>query len=285
MSRASRGAIPTVALLAVAFTFTAALAAGVALAAEPEALPGGATQDATPSSDATTSPSPLLGRVELRRQNTNRGDPEEATKTTLRFEAFLTGTVTRVRLDLQFPDEKTDFEGDPFQPQFGDIKVRVYFRPFQVGTTRLSSDVEVTFPTADPSSAGSGKYQLSAAIHSVPGAPDFTLASGRHQVRYEWLVRQTVSVAGDTDRKDINTTKPELALRDTIGTRYWLKLTFKPVVDWTQDAKTGADLDLEGGWNASRYWRFSLIVGTRLWGEGVPGTYDSKIELVAGRAF
>jgi hypothetical protein len=44
-------------------------------------------------------------------------------------------------------------------------------------------------------------------------------------------------------------------------------------------------LDLEGGWNASRYWRFYLIGGARLWGEGVPGTYDSKIELVAGRAF
>ena len=104
-------------------------------------------------------------------------------------------------------------------------------------------------------------------------------------MRYEWLVRQTVSVAGDADRKDINTTKPELALRDTIDTRYWLKLTFKPVIDWIQDAKTGAVLDLEGGWNANRFWRFSLIGGTRLWGEGVPGTYDSKIELVAGRAF
>lgn len=266
-------------------TFVAALAAGMAVAAEPEGAASGAAQDAPASSAAATPPAPLRGRVELRRQNTDRGDPDESSKTTLRFEAYLAGTVTRLRLDLQFPDEKNDFDSSPFQPQLGDTKLRVTFRPFKVGETRLAGDVELVFPTADPETAGSGQYQINPAINSVPGAPDFTLDSGRHQVRYEWLVRQSVSVAGDPDRKDINTTKPEFALRDTIAGGYWLKLTFKPVIDWVQDAKTGAVLDLEGGWNASREWRFSLKAGGKLWGDGVPGVYGRQVELVAGRAY
>ncbi|HUN69690.1 MAG TPA: hypothetical protein VMU46_12880, partial [Burkholderiales bacterium] len=170
-----------------------------------------------------------------------------------------------------------------FQPRPGDVKLRAYFRPFQIGESSLGSDVEVTFPTADPSSLGTGKYQLGAALHSMPSAtPDFV--SGSHQWRYEWHVRQTVSVAGDAQRKDINNTKPEFGLRDTIG-RYWLKLTLKPTIDWVQNGKTGAVLELEGGWNATRDWRFSLMGGARLWGEGVPGIYNRRVEVVAGREF
>jgi len=57
--------------------------------------------------------------------------------------------LRRRRGNLPFPDEKADFQGDPFPPRLGD---------------------------------------------------------GRHQIRYEWAVRQTVSVAGDAGRKDINPT-------------------------------------------------------------------------------
>jgi len=272
-----------IALVGAAALIVVLLPIATACAAGPEAT--AQAQEESAASEEAAPPSARRGRIELRRQNTERGTPEESTKTTLRLEANLKGTVSRLRLDLPFPDANTDFSGDPFQPRLGDIKVRAYFRPFQAWDARLSSDIEMTFPTADPPELGSGKYQLGAALRSVPGEPDLVLASGRHQLRYEWSVRQTVSIAGDAERKDINSTKPELALRDTIGSPYWLKLTFKPTIDWIQDGKTGAVLELEGGWNASRDWRLSLMGGTSLWGEGVPGIYSRRLELVAGRAF
>ena len=256
-----------------------------AYAANPEAEANSKVQSVRPDSAAAPRPSTPSGRIELKRQNTERGSPEETTKTTLRLEVFLQGTVSRLRLDLPYPDEKTDFAGDPFQPRLGDIKVRTNFRPFQVWDTRLSSDIEMTFPTADSRASGGGKYQVSAAIHSVPGAPDFVLASGRHQFRFEWNVRQTVSVAGDADRKDVNNTKPELVLRDLIGDQHWLKLSFKPVIDWIQNAKTGAVLELEGGLNPSREWRVSIMGGAHLWGEGTPGNYNRRVELTVARSF
>lgn len=270
--------------LAGASSLIAMLLAGTACAAGTEAESG--TLQDPPFDSEAVSPSITSGsRIELRRQNSDRASADESTKTTLRLETALAGTVSRLRLDLQFPDQKTDFQGDPFQPRLGDIKLRAYFRPSRAGDMRVVPDIELIFPTADPASLGSGKYQVSAALHSVPGKPDFTLGSGRHQIRYQWDVRQTVSVAGDPDRKDINHTKPEFALRDSIGSRYWLKLTLKPTIDWTQSGKTGAVLELEGGWSANRDWRFSSMGGARLWGDGVPGIYGRRIELVAGRAF
>jgi hypothetical protein len=258
-------------------------AAGTAGAAEPEAAARETVQGAPLESEQDVSPAGRRGRIEFRRQNSERSTPDESTRTTLRLEIFLAGAVSRLRVDLPFPDEKTDFQGDPFQPRPGDLKLRAYFRPFQAGSMRLSSDIEVTFPTADPSSLGSGKYQLSAALHSVPASPFFV--SGDHHVRYEWDLRQTVSVAGDADRKDINNTKPEFTLRDVIGGRHWLKLTLKPTIDWVEHGKTGGVLELEGGWSASRDWRFSIMGGGRLWGEGVSGIYRRRLELVAGYEF
>lgn len=262
----------------------AILLAGTARAAEHDAAPDAKPRDESSASEAVAPYSAPYNRIEMRRQNSDRGTPDESSRTTLRLEQYLTGTVSRVRLDLPFPDEKTDFAGDPFAPRPGDAKVRVDFRRFRVGASQMSSDMELTVPTADPASLGQGKYQVSAALHSGPGAAEFVFTYAPHHVRFEWSVRQTVSFAGDPDRKDINNTKPEMALRDTIG-RHWLKLTFKPTIDWIQDGKTGAVMEFEAGWNASRDWRFSVMGGARLWGEGVPGTYNRRLELVAGRAF
>jgi hypothetical protein len=270
---------------AAAAMLIAGLLAGAACAAEPEPTPDAKALEQSHSSAAVAPYSAPYTRVELRRQNTGRGTPDETSRTTLRLEHYLTGTLSRLRLDLPFPDEKTDFEGDPFSPRPGDLKLRADFRRFRMGASQMSTDMELTFPTADPSSLGQGKYQVGAGLHSGPGAAEFVYTFAPHQLHSEWSVRQTVSFAGDPARKNINNTKPELALRDTIGTRHWLKLTFKPTIDWIQDGKTGAVLELEGGWNASRDWRFSIMGGVGLWGEGVPGYYSRRLELVAGRAF
>jgi hypothetical protein len=53
----------------------------------------------------------------------------------------------------------------------------------------------------------------------------------------------------------------------------------KPVVDWEQAAKTAAVAELEGGWNINRHWALSLMWGARLWGEGVPSTYNTRVSI------
>lgn len=215
--------------------------------------------------------------LELKREATNRGTPEETTKSQIKIDAILDGIVSLLRLQVPFPDDKTSFEGDPFSPRLGDIKVRVGFRPFRLGDIPFRASLEVTFPTADPEELGSGKYQVSPGLQA-----NFPLSFGQrlpesHKISFDPLIRQVFSVAGDEDRKNINYTKFEFPLRDTWRQKYWLKLNPKPVVDWEQSFKTGAVAELEGGWIINRHWRVWLMVGTRLWGERVPSTYDQRV--------
>jgi len=223
-------------------------------------------------------------RFELKRQNTDRDTPGESTRTTVRLEALPgEGSVALWRLDLPFPDEKDSFSGSPFDPRLGDIKVRARLRPTDVGGLPLAFFSELTFPTADPKELGQGKYQVMAAVETT--LPLESLGSASHQLAFSTQVQQVVSVAGDPERKDINYTKLELALRDVWRKLYSLKFTAKPVLDWVQDGKTGAVGELEGGVTLAGDWRVLLMLGWRLWGEGVPSTYGTRVELTLGKTF
>lgn len=242
------------------------------LAAALWSLPGGA-----PAAD------PARWNIEVKRQNTDNGTPGESTKTTLRLEAYPDGPVARWRLDLPFPDEKTDFSGSPFDPRLGDIKLRAKLRPVEAAGLPVSFYSELTFPTADPASLGQGKYQVMAGAEALI-ALEF-MSTADHRFTFAPLMEQVVSVAGDAERKDINYTKFELALRDVWRKIYSLKLTAKPVIDWEQDGKTGAVAELEAGVSFQPGWRLLLMLGGRLWGEGVASTYGTRVELTVGRTF
>jgi hypothetical protein len=206
------------------------------------------------------------GLFEIKRQNTARGTPEESTRTTLRFERYLDGPVAQLRLDLPFPDAKDTFGGSPFDPRPGDLKLRARFRSLPADRGALGSFVEFTFPTANPESLGGGKYQVGPAV-DLPIPLDRDAAgrpSGNRALRIE--VQQVWSVAGDPAQKDINYTKFTVDLRQRWGEDWTGKLTFKPVVDWVQNGKTGAVLELEAGYRFDREWRVVLMIGWGLWG-------------------
>ena len=221
--------------------------------------------------------------VEVKRQNTDHDTPGESTKTTLRLEALPDGPVALWRLDLPFPDEKTSFSGSPFDPRLGDIKLRARLRPLDVRGVPVSFFSELTFPTADPDSLGQGKYQVMIGMESFHRLD--SISSEDHKLSFSPQVQQVVSVAGDAQRKDVNHTKFELALRDVWRTVYSLKFTAKPVIDWEQDGKTGAVGELEGGVTFQHGWRALLMLGGRLWGGDVASTYGTRLELTVGRTF
>jgi hypothetical protein len=158
------------------------------------------------------------------------------------------------------------------------VKVRAGFGPFPGDGTHASPFLEMVFPTANPGSLGSGKYQLVAGVKMAFRLPVPARLKEGHKLSFSPLLQQNVSVAGDEARNDINYTKLELTLRDTIGD-HWLQLKAKPVVDWEQDAKTGAVAELEGGRLFGKVWSAWLMLGARLWGEGVPSTYGTRITL------
>jgi hypothetical protein len=227
------------------------------------------------------------GRLEAKRQNTSRGTPEESTKTTLRVETFFDSPIAFLRVDFPFPDEKHDFEGSPFDPEKGDLKVRAGFRALKAAGYSCPSYVELTFPTADPKDAGTGKYQLGAGIRMlVPFKAPFADASA-HAMRFETELSQTASFGGDPARADINYTKLELTVYDLWRERYTFKLKLKPAYDYVK-SDDGAVGEIEAGFffGEKRSWRTWLMLGRRLWGpQGISSTYDDRLEIGVNRTF
>jgi hypothetical protein len=242
-------------------------------------------ESASPDSESPIPSRDWHGRLELKRQNTERGTTDESTKTTLRIESFFKGPIRLLRVDLQFPDEKTSFEGQPFNPRLGDIKVRVGFQPLKASDFSFPSFIEVTLPTADPDSLGSGKYQLSAGLRMLTPVSLPLVDHASHTSVFEAEVQQVNSIGGDPSRNDINYTKFEFTLYDIWCKKYTLKLKLKPTVDWMKD-ETGAVFEVEGGLLFARNWRTWLMVGRRISGpSGVSNTYGKRLEIGVARTF
>jgi hypothetical protein len=232
--------------------------------------------DRTPS----TSPAASRGLIELKRQATARGTPDETTKINLKFDHFPQhDTVALLRLELPLPDATSTFAGSALDHDVGDAKFRVGFRAVEVLGRPVTSFVELTFPTADPESQGAGKYQLSAGVKPAFALPPGPASIGSPKQSASVQLQQVVSFAGDQARTDINQTKFEFEWRDTWPSGNHAKATLKPVIDWVGDGQTGAVLEFEYGWLLERRWSLALMAGGRLWGEGVPGTYLTRAEL------
>ena len=244
-------------------------------------VPGGAgavDEEAGGAKPAT--PARNRGLVELKRHSTDGGTAEETTKTNLKFDYFpREGAVPLFRLELPFPDEKTTFAGSPFDPDFGDAKIRLGLRAIDFSIGPVTSFVELTFPTAEPASQGTGKYQFSAGVRTAMRMAPGTASFGSPAQSLAIQVQQVVSFSGDPARKDINQTKFELEWRDTWVGEHYAKATAKPVVDWIGAVQTGAVLELEGGWVLDPRWKLALMAGHLMWGEGVSGTYKTRAEI------
>ncbi|MBK7657751.1 MAG: hypothetical protein IPJ28_00790 [Betaproteobacteria bacterium] len=220
--------------------------------------------------------------VELKRQNTGRGTADESTRTQVKIERALAGPFAFARLELPFPDADTDFEGDAFDPRPGDVKARLAFRAVTVGGRAFTSYVELAFPTADPESLGTGKFQWQAGARTrgpLGAGPAGTQASTSLQAS------QAVSFGGDAARNDTNLTKFEWDWRLDHPAGHYAKAVAKPSIDWVQGGKTGAVGEIEGGWAVSRDWTLILLGGGLLWGEGVGGTYGRRLEIKASFRF
>jgi len=258
------------------------LCAGAFCADDPSASSVDAAADQL--SEPDTPRTPQRWKVELRRQDTDRGTEGQTSNTKLRFEAYPSGPLSMLRLDLPFPDDRSDFLGSPFNPHLGDIQLRAATRPIEAVGLPVSTFLELTFPIANPDTLGQGKYQVSVGMETSVSLGSFSVGSTTHKMSFAPLVQQVVSVAGDASRTDINYTKLELALRDG-WKNYTLTLTLKPVVDWEQDGATGAVTELEGQMRFGRGWAVALMLGHRTWGGNIPSTYGTRVELTLGRRF
>jgi len=219
---------------------------------------------------------PAEWRVELKRQFTERGTWEETSRTIIRLESLPGQYLSLVRLDIPFVDKKNY---DPSSARLGDIKLRLSSLRHEFAGARANLIFETTFPTAQATALGGGKYQVSPGFETrlkfweSPGEMSPTWVVGLKQTAQE-----VVSVAGGDHRKDINYAKLEEEFEAVRRGKLLLRLTPKVLVDWGQTGKCGAVLELELGWTFNRRWRTTLVVGQGLWNTYLPTMYGRKSE-------
>jgi hypothetical protein len=180
-------------------------------------------------------------------------------------------------VDIPFVDEKN---GDPITPHLGDIAFKLETVGYPVGVTSWQAILQTTFPTAQPESLGTGKYQL------TPGTEVWIpiWASSHGDTPPVWktgvqpLVGQFVSVAGDPSRTDINYTEIETQLQGIWRDKVNVELNPKFFVNYVGGVASGAVFELEPHWKINRRWELDLILGHGMWGVGEPGTYQKKVE-------
>lgn len=220
----------------------------------------------------------LRVKIELKRDYTNRGTTEEATKTIFKTDFQFNWFINLIRLEIPFPDAKKDFSGSLLDPRLGDIKTRIGFKSFRLGLP-IGSFLEFTFPTASPPDMGTGKYQLSLGLKSGIKIPPRDTVFRSNVFTFDFQIQQVFSYAGDTSRKDIDYTKFEVNFRYTWKKKLSVKLTAKPVIDWEKSGSTGSVLELEPKWYITRHWSLWILGGIRLWGVPVASTYDNKLSI------
>jgi hypothetical protein len=235
----------------------------------------------SPAAAAPAREETLAYKFELKRENTNKGQQGETTKTTLRLEHDPGGAVSLLRLDVPFVDKNKSFGGDLASQGLGDIKVRVGVRriPFW-SPVDLSGYVEIVFPTASPKDLGSGMYQLAPAVKfTVPVYPGPGIFSA-HDVTGSAEVQQYLSLGGFGGFKDIDYTKFDFQLKDVWRKKYWAILKVKPVIDWEQDGRWGGTAEVEIGWFINRRWSLYVSYTNSLPdGNHVPGTCEKRVTL------
>lgn len=271
--------LPSLIVLAAILTFES----DTALRAQSQLASSATNQDAISQPIPVAKEDDLIWDAELKRQWTDRGTPEESSRTTLRLEVAPHEYLSLIRLDIPFVDKKN---GDPLTPHLGDIKNKLVSSHIPWGDVKLDGVFETTFPTAQPESLGQGKYQLGPGFECI--IPLWGSSRGDTPTPWTasfkpWL-EQNFSVAGSPDFKNINYTKLELELSARWKKKLTLKLTPKPVYNWETD-ESGAVIELETDWNFTRRWYADLVLGHGLWGVGAPTTYNKMIQITLGFNF
>lgn len=252
--------------------FAALALAAVPLAAADPPVGAGDPAEAAPAGAASP------WRFELKHLRTDRGTPDESTRTTVRIEKLREAPIALLRVDVPWVDRSVAGGGDPLNVGLGDVKGRIGLQAVRAGSGRLSPFLELVFPTAESAALGSGKWQLApGATLSVPLPAPWS--GPTRAARFVPKLEHYVSIGGDPDRADVSYTQAELKLEVEGRRGFMLSVNPKPVVDWIAGFDTAAVLEVQATWIVSPAWRLWAKGGARLWGPTLPATYDRQLEL------
>lgn len=219
-----------------------------------------------------TDPTAIVGRVQLSGQYQNLTQGAEARESTLRVDIpFRRNWLLRTELPfLKWSDPNRS--GATSAQGMSDLSVIAGWRAYNTPEYALLIGAIGTFPTAEESGLGLGKYTVGPA-----------LATARFIPRWEsfliGLLQYQASVGGDPSRKDVSLMRATAQVNSFWAERWWSVLNAVFQVNWEQNAKSSMTLEFEVGRSLVGRLGAYLRPGVGLWGQSQPGSYDWNIEV------
>lgn len=222
-------------------------------------------------------PTAIIGRV----QTLFRYDVLEGGKRTnnlvTRLDVPFQGNVV-LRADMPYVWSTPNQSGVGNQNGVGDLFVRGGGRVYTTPTSAVFAGMDFTFPTAENTQLGSGKYTVGPGVATAHVFP--TLDS----LLFTLIVHQ-VSVGGDPARQSISTSSGQIFFNTIWTDQWWTRIELVPQVLWEQKGKSSMTLEFEGGYRFIQDWGLWVRPGVGLWGRNIPGAYEWNIEVGIRRMF
>jgi hypothetical protein len=224
-----------------------------------------------------TDPTAIVGRVQLSSQYIDLLNGNRLIDNQARVDLPFKGNYL-LRLDMPFVrwlDHNSQSVGS--QRGLSDVAVTGGWRVYNTPQYAFLLGMTSTFPTANESTLGSGKYALGPFIATgrfIPSWDSFVFG----------LFQHLASVGGDPSRGDVALTRATVQI-NTIWGSWWTVAQSVLLVNWERDQKTGMALEFEVGRNVVGRWGVFVRPGVGIWGRDLAGMYEWNIEVGVRRTF
>ncbi|BFU96499.1 MAG: protein of unknown function [Nitrospira sp.] len=219
-----------------------------------------------------TDPTAIVGRVQLSSQYLDLPQSANATATVARVDLPFRGNYL-LRFDMPFL--KTV---DPNRPGatnlrgLSDLNVTAGWRAYNTPEYAVLVGALTTFPTADETGLGLGKYTVGPILASarfVPQWDSFLIG----------LVQYQTAVGGDPSRSDVSLFSTAVQVNSFWAKKWWTVVNAVWQVNFVQNAKSSMTMEFEGGRNLVGTLGAYVRPGVGIWGRDLPGSYIWNIEV------
>jgi hypothetical protein len=175
------------------------------------------------------------------------------------------------RIELPYVWVDPDQPGVSGEHGIGDMVLRLNSRVARGAGYAVVVSPELALDTASDDRLGTGKYVFQPVAYASIDAPRFK------SVVFPY-VQQFWSIAGDDDRRDINTTLLRIGLLSRWPNRFYTFVEPSLYIDWERDGDTGFTLELEIGRLFTRNLALWARPGVGVSGD-LPVVYDWNFEV------
>jgi hypothetical protein len=245
---------------------------GLALLAAPLAAAAqSSSSDAPESVTKRLDPTDFKSRVETRYEYQSLQNGGTRQLLVPRYEHAFSKALS-LRFDVPYVAYGPPTPGSGDERGLGDVMIRPAWRALRGEGYGLVLAAEIYFDTASEPHLGTGKNVVAPLGFISLDAPRLS------SVVFPF-VQQFVSVSGDADRADINTTLLRLGVLSRWPNRFYTFLEPSLYIDWKRDADTGFTLELEIGRLLNRQLAIWARPGVGVWGDDFPLTYNWNFEV------